>query len=292
MPHLDRYLDLGGPPDAPLIHLAPANGFPPESYQPLAASLAPAFRVRGYRPRPLWPRSRPHDLRSWHNLADDLLTDLAGIADGPVIGVGHSLGGILSLYCAVRQPARFRGLALIDPVIMPRSLLPLLWAMRRTGQQHRFPLAQGAARRRDRFASVEEARERLSGRGAFAAFTPEALDGYLRGALQPDPAGGLRLAWPREWEARIFAMVPIDTWDALQHLRVPLLIIRGTRSELMINSSWAALARRMPQARMVSIAGGHMVPMEQPAAVAATIAAWARTELTPAAMAHTAGLPR
>jgi pimeloyl-ACP methyl ester carboxylesterase len=270
------YLDLGGPPDAPLIHLAPANGFPPESYRPLAAGLTPAFRVRGYRPRPLWPRSRPHDVRSWHQLADDLLSDLASLTDEPVLGVGHSLGGILSLYCAVRQPERFRGLALIDPVVMPRRLLPLLWAMRRLGQQHRFPLARGASRRRDRFASLEEARARLRGRGAFTDFTPEALDGYLEGALRPDPEGGLRLAWPREWEAHIFAMVPIDSWDFLSRLRVPLLIIRGTRSELMIDASWQTLARRLPQARLVSITGGHMVPMEQPAAVAAAIMAWAQ----------------
>jgi pimeloyl-ACP methyl ester carboxylesterase len=282
------YLDMGGPSDAPLLHLAPANGFPPESYRPLAMGLTPAFRVRGYRPRPLWPRSRPHDVRSWHQLADDLLLDLAALSDKPVLGVGHSLGGILSLYCAVRQPERFCGLALIDPVVMPRRLLPLLWAMRRLGQQHRFPLAQGAARRRDCFASVEEAHARLSGRGAFADFTPAALAGYLEGALHPDPEGGLRLAWPREWEAHIFALVPLDSWDFLSRLRVPLLIIRGTRSELMIEASWQTLARRLPEARLVSIEGGHMVPMEQPAVVAEAIMAWAKTELTPAA----AGRPR
>ncbi|RRR73354.1 MAG: alpha/beta hydrolase [Candidatus Viridilinea halotolerans] len=274
MHHLERYLYFGGPLDGPLVHLAPANGFPPESYRPMAAGLTPQLRVWGYRPRPLWPQSRPHDVRSWHALAHDMLADLATLSAEPVVGVGHSLGGILSLYCAVRHPERFRGLVLLDPVVMPRSLLPLLWAMRRTGQHHRFPLAQGAQRRRECFADHEEARSRLRGRGAFANFTEAALDGYLEGALRPDPNGGLRLAWPRAWEAHIFALVPIDTWDALRRLRIPLLIIRGTRSDLMIDTTWKRLAQQLPQAQFVDIVAGHMVPMEEPAAVAAALLRW------------------
>ncbi|PDW01331.1 alpha/beta hydrolase [Candidatus Viridilinea mediisalina] len=269
-----HYLDMGGPPTGPVLHLAPANGFPPESYQPLVAALRPNLRAIGYRPRPLWPGSHPDEVHTWHDLACDLLRDLATVSSAPVIGVGHSLGGILSLYAAVRHPERFRALVLLDPVIMPRPMLPLLWVMRRLGQHHRFPLAQGAARRRDHFSNVEEARRRLQGRGAFAHFTPAALEGYLAGGLRPDPQGGYRLAWPRTWEAHIFALVPIDTWKALSRLQVPLMIIRGTKSDLMINSTWRQLAQRLPQAQFVDIPAGHMLPMEAPEAVATALNQW------------------
>jgi pimeloyl-ACP methyl ester carboxylesterase len=194
---------------------------------------------------------------------------------GPVIGAGHSLGGILTLYSAVRQPERFRGVALIDPVIMPRHLLPLLWAGRRMGLHRRHPLARGAARRRASFASAEEARARYQGRGLFAGFTPEALEGYLEGGLRPGADGAMTLAWPREWEAHIFSLAPVDTWRAVQRLRAPLLIVRGASSDMLIDRSWAALRRILPHASMSEIPGGHMVPMEQPDAVAATILEWA-----------------
>lgn len=271
----EHYLDLGGAPGGPPLHLAPANGFPPEAYRPLGAALATTFRVLGYRPRPLWPHGGPPSPRAWRGLAADMLADLEGLGESGLIGAGHSLGGILSLYCALQRPELFRGLALVEPTIMPRPLLPLLWAARRTGLQHRFPIAQGAARRRDRFASVEEARERYRGRSVFADFTPAALEGYLEGALRPDPAGGVRLAWPREWEAHIFAHVPIDTWDAVARLRVPLLLVRAARSDLLVPPSWAELRRRLPHATAVEIEGSHMVPMERPEAVAAIILEWA-----------------
>lgn len=228
-----------------------------------------------YRPRPLWPHGGPPSARAWRDLAADMLADLEGLGAGPVIAAGHSLGGILSVYCALRRPELFRGVALLEPTILPRPILPLLWAARRTGLHHRFPIARGAARRRDRFASVEEARARFRGRSIFAGFTPEALEGYLEGALTPDPEGGVRLAWPREWEAHIFAHVPIDTWDAVARLRVPLLIVRASRSDLLVADSWAALQRRLPHATMVEIDGSHMVPMERPEAVAAAILEWA-----------------
>jgi pimeloyl-ACP methyl ester carboxylesterase len=267
----DHYIDLGGA--GPPLQLAPANGFPPEAYRPLAAALGARHRVLGYRPRPLWDGAEP-TIESWHELADDMLAAMERELAEPAIGAGHSLGGILTLYSALRHPERFRGVALIDPVIMPRRLLPLLWAGRRLGLHRRHPLARGAARRRASFASADEARARYQGRGLFASFAPEALEGYLEGGLRPGPDGGVTLAWPREWEAHIFSLAPIDTWDAVRRLRTPLLIVRGRSSDMLIDRSWAALRRLLPHATMVELDGSHMVPMEQPAALAAAVLEW------------------
>jgi pimeloyl-ACP methyl ester carboxylesterase len=271
----EHYLDFGGA--KPLLHLAPANGFPPEAYRPLANNLATHFHVLGYRPRPLWPDAGPPEIDSWDVLADEMLADMGRVADGPLVAVGHSLGGILTLYCALRRPELFRGVALLDPVILPRRLLLLIWAARRVNQHHRSPLARGAARRRHRFAAVDDARARLQGRGAFAGFVNEALDGYLEGGLRPASDGGVTLAWPREWESRIFSLVPMDTWQAVRQLRVPLLLMRGASSDMMIDKSWAALRRLLPKARLEQCEGGHMFPMERPDEVAATISGWAES---------------
>lgn len=282
----DHYLPLGGA--GPIAQIAPANGFPPEAYRPLAAALAARFRVVGYRPRPLWPGSRPDSMRTWHDLAGDLIADMGRLvalvdelpataaphAPRPILGIGHSLGGIMTLYAALARPELFRGVALLDPVILPRRLLPLVWAARGLGFERRAPLAQGAIRRRDRFASHAEAHRHYSGRSLFSRFAPEALSGYLEGGLR-ESGEGVTLAWPRDWEAHIFARVPIDTWDAVARLRVPLLLIRGRHSDLIIDRSWRELQRRLPQARLVELDAGHMVPMEQPAAAAETILQWA-----------------
>ncbi|WP_322488589.1 alpha/beta hydrolase [Chloroflexus sp.] len=256
-----------------LIHIAPANGFPPEAYVPLAAGLAPFGRILGYRPRPLRVDGDTQPRGTWRDLAADLIADLQVVAHEPVIGIGHSLGGILTLYAAVERPELFRAVALIDPVFFRRRLQVLIWLLRQAGQGYRFPLAQGALRRRDHFASIDEARQRWQGRGVFADFTSAALEGYLSGGLKPH-GNGYTLAWPKLWESHIFASSPLDAWRDLRRLRRPLLIIRGTCSELITDSVWRRFRRVAPHVTLAEVEAGHMLPMEKPDEVAAIIAHW------------------
>jgi pimeloyl-ACP methyl ester carboxylesterase len=271
---MDAYLDFGGAPNAPIVHLAPANGFPPESYRPLAAALTARYHVLGYRPRPLHPHTDPQAITSWHPLADDLAHAAARLP-GPLLGFGHSLGAILTIYAALRNPRLFRALVLCEPVLMPRRILPALWLMRRLGQQWRFPLARSAARRRDHFPDVAEARAHYGRRSFFADFTPEAMDGYLAGGLRTAQHGGLTLAWPRAWEARIFSLVPIDAWDALYKLRIPVLIIRGKGSDLLTEPTMHELRRRS-SVDVIELDAGHMLPMERPVELAKHVMEWDR----------------
>ncbi len=267
---MDRYLDFGG--SGPLVHLATANGFPPETYRPLAACLVRRQRVLGYRARPLWPQSQPYDIQNWRDLAQDMIQDLAALhPSAPVIALGHSLGGIMSLYAVLQHPERFSALVLIDPVILPRRMLPLIWLMRQLNQHHRSPLARRARRRRTQFESATTALQRYQGRGVFANFTPEALEGYIAGGLRSDEQGGMTLAWSAAWESRIFSLVPVDTWDAVAKVTIPLLLIRGKYSDLLIDRSWLQLQRHLPHAELVELEGSHMVPMEQPHVVAEVV---------------------
>lgn len=266
------HCELGGSGPR-LIHIAPANGFPPEAYVPLAAGLASFGRILGYRPRPLRVDGDAQPGGTWRDLAADLITDLQAVTGEPVIGIGHSLGGILTLYAAVERPELFQRIVLIDPVLFRRRLQILIWLLRQSGQGYRFPLAQGALRRRDHFASVDEARQRWQGRGVFADFTPDALEGYLQGGLRPH-GRGYTLAWPKRWEAHIFASSPLDAWRDLRRLRIPLMIMRGTRSDLITDSVWQRLQRMLPHATFAEVEAGHMLPMECPEEVARLIARW------------------
>jgi pimeloyl-ACP methyl ester carboxylesterase len=263
----EPYLHFGG--QGPLIHLATANGFPPEAYRPLAELLTDRYRLAGYRCRPLRTDQPAETLRHWHELAADMLADLDHLApDAPIIAMGHSLGGIMSVYAALWQPWRFRALILIDPVLLPRNWLPFIWLLRKLGYEAHSPLARGAARRRTRFPDQLAAFKRYQGRGIFADFTPAALQGYIEGGMCPHPAGGVTLAWPNTWESRIFALVPVDTWHAVGQLRLPFLLVRGRNSDLIIDRSWRRLQRCLPHARLLELPGGHMLPMEHPATVA------------------------
>ena len=69
---LDLLCDFGG--RGSVIHLAHANGFPPGTYRPLAATLIADHHVIGLPARPLWPGYLPESAPDWHTLADDLVT--------------------------------------------------------------------------------------------------------------------------------------------------------------------------------------------------------------------------
>jgi pimeloyl-ACP methyl ester carboxylesterase len=271
-----RFLvDLGG--DGPVIHLAHANGFPPGTYEPLAAALRTDYHLIGLPARPLWPGSRPESTPNWQPMAGDLIEALDGLAHTgaislPTIGVGHSLGGVLTLWAAIRRPDLFRAVVLIDPVILPPSRLRLLRLLRLVGLHRRLPLVRAALRRRRTWPSRQACAEHLAGKPFFAGWPAVSLEAYVHFGTRERADSQVELIYPPEWEAHIFATTPTDIWRYVPQLSTPVLTIRGERSPTFPAESMARLARLLPQARTVTIPDSdHMVPLERPAETAAAI---------------------
>ena len=271
-----RFLvDLGG--DGPDIHLAHANGFPPGAYEPLAAVLRADYHLIGLPARPLWPGSRPESAPTWQPMAGDLIETLDGLARSgaispPIVGVGHSLGGVLTLWAAIRRPDLFQAVVLIDPVILPPSRLRLLWLLRLVGLHRRLPLVRAALRRRHTWPSRQACNEHLASKPFFAGWPVASLKAYVNSGTQGRPDGQVELIYPPEWEAHIFATTPTDIWRYVPQLRTPVLAIRGERSPTFPAGSMARLARLLPQAHTVTIPDSdHMVPLERPAETAEAI---------------------
>lgn len=265
--------DFGG--SGLLLHLAHANGFPPGAYRLLAEALAEWSHVVALPARPLWPGSRPESAPTWHSLADDLIQAFDRLGWRGVIGVGHSMGGVVTLWAAVRRPELFRAVVLVDPVILPPTwlwLVRLAWLL---GLQHRLPLVQEALRRRRTWRSRQDCYELYRRLPFFANWPDESLRAYVWAGTRQREDGLIELVYPPEWEAHLFATVPTDVWRAVPRLRVPALVIRGERSSTFRPESQARMERLLPHARFVVIPGaGHLVPMERPELVAATIREW------------------
>lgn len=266
--------------DRPALHLAVANGFPPQTYAPLIAALGAQAEVFCLPPRPLWtPTPAPQTLTTWRDLAADLLDGLAAWGDRPVIAVGHSLGGVVSLIAALTQPHRFRALILLDPVILPPNVLRVMRRMQAADQMGAFPLVQGALRRRARFATPDEAFDYWRAKPLFADWTDAALRGYVEAGLVAD-AGEWVLRWPPEWEAQIFATGHTQSWRDLGRLRgltppIPALLVRGATSDTLTRPCADRIAARCPHIDVRPIVGhGHLFPLSAPEATAALILDW------------------
>jgi pimeloyl-ACP methyl ester carboxylesterase len=262
-----------------IMHVAVANGFPPQTYSPLVQPLTSRYRVISLPPRPLWTDPPPPEsVKSWRSLADDLLAGLHQYVLTDVIAIGHSFGGVGSLIAATVEPSRFRGLVLLDPTLFTPSRLRLVAIARRFGLMARYPLVQGALRRRANFASVDEAYAYWRSKRLFSNWSDETLHLYAESMTHPSPNGsGVELTWSPQWEAHYYSLFMTETWRYIRKLpkSLPVLVMRGSDSDTFLAPAAEALCAALPQAEYVAIAGhGHLFPQSAPDQTRAAIEGW------------------
>ena len=260
-PHVE--LNLVGTP----LHFLHANGYPPECYQPLLDLLKTNYHVFGMLLRPLWEDSKPKEIHDWHIFSDDLLRFLMENNTEPVIGVGHSIGAVVTLRAALRDPGKFRALILIDPVLFVPGIMVMWQIIRSLGLGNRFhPLIRGAKKRRRRFDDLKTVFRGYRSRDVFRYMSDESLRIYLEGITRKTD-GGYELVYSPEWEARIYMtnMHDFDIWRELPKLEVPTLFIRGAETDTFLENAASFVKRKQPKARIETLEKStHLLPLERP----------------------------
>src|SRR5260221_4116400 len=232
-----KSFDLGG--TGTPLHFLHANGYPPDCYKPLLELFKTEYHLFGMLLRPLWNGMKPEDINDWTPFSDDLRlflssrpspalasdasVDQTQSKPDPVIGVGHSIGAIVTLRAALRDPSKFRALILIDPVLfMSRRLISwnLLCIIGLGDRVH--PLIVGAKKRRRTFDDLETVYRGYRNRNIFRYMSDENLRTYIEGMTKPSVGGGYELAFSPEWEAQIYrtGLQDFDIWRGLPKLEV------------------------------------------------------------------------
>ncbi|MFA5873773.1 MAG: alpha/beta hydrolase [Anaerolineales bacterium] len=245
-----------------------ANGYPPECYRPLITKLSEHYHVFSMRQRPLWTDSRPEEIADWHPLTDDFLRFLDEHQTGALIGVGHSLGGIVTLRAALRQPERFRALVLIDPVLFPPYIIHSWQIVRALGLGYLLhPLVRAARERRHQFDDLDRLFKGYRHKPVFRYMDDPALRAYVEGIACPGEQG-YKLCYSADWEMRIYVTSvwrDMDIWHGLPGLNIPLLIIRGAETDTFWASTARRVLRKVPAAQVVTVPqASHLVPLEHP----------------------------
>lgn len=263
--------DLGG--TGPLLLLSHATGFHGHCYVPLAHRLADrfhsiAFDYRGHGDTPL-AADRAID---WHEYGDDALAmgtwahDQAG---GPVVAFGHSMGGACLLMAAHRNPGLFSRLVVFEPIVFPPP--------EPGAAPHDSVLSAGARRRRSVFPSYEAAIANYAAKPPLGAFTPEALDAYVRHGFAEGADGQVHLKCRPETEAGTFDTGGLHrTWDLLTDIATPVMVVAGLPSDQQPSKIAAGIAEQLPNATYVQRDDlDHFGPMTHPDVVAGLIADFA-----------------
>lgn len=252
----------------PALHFLHANGYPPICYKSFLELLQSQYHVFGMMLRPLWPNSDPSEIQDWQPFSDDLLRFLDEKTAEPVIGVGHSIGAVVTLRAALWQPARFRALVLIDPVLFVPSFMLRWHLVRLLGMADRLhPLIPGAKKRRRFFDSLEAVFRGYRTRQVFRYLSDENLQIYIEGITRTADDGTCSLVYSPDWEAQIYrtGMHDFDIWRGLPGLDVPTLFIRGAETDTFLEQAADFGKRKQPGARFETVPRStHLLPLERP----------------------------
>ncbi len=259
----------------PTLVFSHGNSFPASTYRVLFAHL----RERGFKVVAI--EKLGHDPRypvtnNWPHLVEQLAAFSAAqvLADGaPVLLVGHSLGGFLSVMTAALHPDLCRGVLMLDS--------PLVGGWRATGlgmaksTQLIGTVSPGAVshKRRNSWPSTQAAFDHFRHKKAFARWDTQVLQDYVEhGMLDED--GKRVLSFDRAIETAIYNSLPDNLERLLRRhpLKCPAAFIGGTHS-VEIKQVGMAMTQKITKGRVMMLDGSHLFPMERPAVTAAAMEA-------------------
>ncbi|ORY75454.1 Alpha/beta hydrolase family-domain-containing protein [Protomyces lactucae-debilis] len=284
------------------IIMAHANGFPKELYEPFIEDL---FK-ENKQVKQVYILDAAHqnmsgnlnidklgDVVTWYDGAFDLFEMIRALkVDGPLIGIGHSMGGCQIAYLAVIHPRLFEGIVLMDPILFDAGSNKSSWV----GKPNN--IANMSARRRQDFPSRQAARQGFLKSPFYQSWEPKVFEMWMQYGVVPvsppsavsDNAaeeGPVRLStlvsqevytflhWfpkrPSEMSGNHLDMTDADvdcatfTFRNLAQIRCPVKFIYGERSpDMTAEVRLGQTSRCKHSIEHIMPRAGHLIPMEQP----------------------------
>ena len=259
-----HYRDYPGRADRPAILCLPGLTRNARDFEDLAARLSPEWRVIAVSFRGRGKSEYARDPMSYvpATYVRDIEALLAELALPSVIAFGTSLGGIVTMLLAAAEPGRFAGVLLNDvgPEIEPAGLGRIRAYV---GKSNTWPTWMHAAR------AVAEANDDV-----YPGYAIEDWLAMAKRLYRLNSSGRIVL----DYDMKIAEPFRVpgneagpDMWQALEHLKnVPVLIVRGARSDVLGAATADRMVMALDQAELVTIPGvGHTPTLDEPDAVAA-----------------------
>jgi pimeloyl-ACP methyl ester carboxylesterase len=243
-----------------IIHFAHANGFPAKTYSKLFSYLEEDFEINYLEQHAHNPKFPVAD--GWERLRDELREELEKRYQQRIIGVGHSLGGILHLLVAAENPELYKAIVLLDAPIISRLSSAGIKFLKKTNLVEKIPLARTTRFRRSFWNTKEEAFEHFRQKEKFVDFDAEVLSDYIEYATTKTE-NGVKLLFEPKIEAMIYQTLPDNLPKLRKKLKVPVVYIGGK------NSREARLARlgfmrNNFDFKFHFLEGSHLFPLEKP----------------------------
>jgi pimeloyl-ACP methyl ester carboxylesterase len=252
----------------PVLHFVHANSFPAGTYCVLFRHLDRHYDVRAL---PMHAHNPAYPVRNnWKELAQELADELVARYSEPVILVGHSMGGMLSLMVAKSHPELVRCVVLLDAPVVAGWRAGLLQAVKALGIEPGFSPARFSEKRRNLWPDARAAFEHYASKPMFAIWPQEVLQDYVRHGLDPHPEG-VTLRFTREAETAVYRTLPHHIGRMVRgRFPVPIGFIGGIDS-VECRQAGLKATKRLVGPHFMQIPGGHLFPMEKPVAAVEAI---------------------
>lgn len=253
-------------PLKPVIHFAHANGVPSMVYQELFHLLEKDYEIV-FVPL-IGPDKRYPIDQHWQSLVQQVIDSVVQQGGGrPVIGLGHSLGAVLTYLACKQRPELFDQVIMLDPAFIMGKASFVFDLAKHIGMKWVDQLSPAglSKRRRDHWDSREQAAELLRPKAFYQNFDEACFQDYIRFALTDDPIhGGVTLTIPKKDEVEIFRTNPSYWWHVWHTApKVSNQILVG-RDSMFYQKKFTAEVHRHLQIPFSVTEGGHMFPLEYP----------------------------
>lgn len=243
-----------------VLHFAHGNGFPSPVYRQLLGYLHTCFDCH-YIDRIGHAADFPVT-ENWPHLVQEIIQSIESQTTQPVIGVGHSLGGILNFLAAMQAPHLFKMLILLDAPLLSPFRSSVLQLSKLFGIVDKITPASKTRKRKAHWHSREEVLSYLKSRKLFKTFSAVCLDDYITYGMIHDESG-YSLRFDCEVEYQIYCTVPAVLREQKSTLHIPSALLYGNKSDVVRQSDRRYMKKRygiMP----FKIEGTHMFPLEHP----------------------------
>ena len=210
----------------------------------------------------------PHWKKMAYNVADAISKQADVYNQGQLIGIGHSMGGVLTLFAAAKYPSLFSRIILLDPVLFKPEIIIAQRLLRATGAWRHSALVKAVSKRRTTWSNAQEMYDELKQKALYRKWQPEVLQDFITFATeQQQTANGnsqLSLRCQPSWEASIFGSYPKGLWQAIRKVNIPVDILVAENSYSFIPKAAKRAQQLNPNIRWQPFGENHCFPMEQP----------------------------
>jgi pimeloyl-ACP methyl ester carboxylesterase len=273
-----HYVDFGGPQSGPAVVLVHGLGGSHLNWDLFAPLLNAHARVWAL-DLPGFGRSEPGTRKASVSAnAETLHRFLDEVVGEPVVLVGNSMGGMLSILATGEHPEAVTGLVLLDPAIPgPRRAMDPLVALMFAIYAVPFVGERFLRMRRTRQSELARVREMLELCGVDPDGVPrEVIDRSVTLLQEREDVEGMDRAFLTAARSLLRLLVdPRRYRKAMASIRVPVLLVHGDRDRLVPVAAARDIARRHPTWRFIELAEvGHVPQLQVPDRLAKDVLAW------------------